>query len=107
MRLVKVDAISLQPGMFVAELDRPWLETPFSLQGFVVQDSGQVLYISDYVDHVFVDAEYNDSSKFMSLAVKPTVQGLGDSLQLKADFQQAKVSFQNAADTQLSSFMAE
>jgi HD-GYP domain-containing protein (c-di-GMP phosphodiesterase class II) len=99
MRLVKVAAMNLQPGMFVAELDRPWLETPFSLQGFVVRDPGEVLYISDHVDHVFVDAEYNDSTKFLTLATEPTVEGLGATLQLKADFQQAKVSFQSAAGT--------
>ena len=81
MRLVKVAAMNLQPGMFVAELDRPWLETPFALQGFVVEDPGQVLYISDHVDHVFVDAEYNDSSKFLSLATEPTVGSLGGKLE--------------------------
>jgi HD-GYP domain-containing protein (c-di-GMP phosphodiesterase class II) len=99
MRLVKVAALNLEPGMFVAELDRPWLETPFSLQGFVVRDSSEILYISDYVDHVFVDAEYNNSGKFLSLVLSPTVPVLGNSLQLKAEFQQAKVSFENAAET--------
>ena len=50
MRLVKVPAMNLEPGMFVAELDRPWLETPFALQGFVVRDTSEILYVSDYVD---------------------------------------------------------
>jgi HD-GYP domain-containing protein (c-di-GMP phosphodiesterase class II) len=99
MRLVKVAAMSLQPGMYVAELDRPWLETPFSLQGFVVRNSSEVLYISDYVEHVFVDAEYNNSGKFLSLVMSPTAPKTGNTLQLKADFQQAKVCFENAADT--------
>ncbi len=58
MRLVKVPAMSLEPGMFIAELDRPWLETPFALQGFVVRDTSEILYVSDYVEHVYVDAEY-------------------------------------------------
>ena len=73
MRLVKVSAMNLQPGMFVAELDRPWLETPFSLQGFVVRDTSEVLYISDYVDHVFVDAEYRASRRFVNLDAAPSV----------------------------------
>jgi HD-GYP domain-containing protein (c-di-GMP phosphodiesterase class II) len=99
MRLVKVAAMNLQPGMFVAELDRPWLETPFSLQGFVVRDSSEVLYISDYVDHVFVDAEYRASRRFVSLDASPSVRKMGASLQLKADFQQARVSFESASET--------
>ena len=28
----------LAVGMFVAELDRPWIETPFLLQGFLIED---------------------------------------------------------------------
>jgi HD-GYP domain-containing protein (c-di-GMP phosphodiesterase class II) len=99
MRLVKVAAMNLQPGMFVAELDRPWLETPFSLQGFVVRDSSEVLYISDYVDHVFVDAEYRSSRRFVALDAAPTERKPGQMLQLKADFQQARVSFESASET--------
>ena len=99
MRLVKVAAMNLQPGMFVAELDRPWLDTPFSLQGFVVRDTSEVLYISDYVDHVFVDAEYRASRRFLNLDVAPSVAGSGQMLQLKADFQQARVCFESASAT--------
>ncbi len=99
MRLVKVAAMNLQPGMFVAELDRPWLDTPFSLQGFVVRDTSEVLYISDYVDHVFVDAEYRASRRFINLDAAPSVSRSGQMLQLKADFQQARVCFENASAT--------
>jgi len=99
MRLVKVAAMNLQPGMFVAELDRPWLDTPFSLQGFVVRDSSEVLYISDYVDHVFVDAEYRASRRFVNLDAAPSVPRPGQMLQLKADFQQARVCFESASAT--------
>lgn len=99
MRLVKVVAHNLRPGMFVAELDRPWLESPFAIQGFVVRDSGEAQYISNHVEHVFVDAEYNNSQRFVSLATAPTVEKLGESLQLKADFEQARVCFETAADT--------
>ncbi len=99
MRLVKVAAMNLQPGMFVAELDRPWLDTPFSLQGFVVRDPADVLYISDYVDHVFVDADYRASRRFLTLDMAPTAEQRGKPLQLKADFQQARVSFESASET--------
>ena len=33
-----VAAPDLRIGMFVAELDRPWLESPFLMQGFVIED---------------------------------------------------------------------
>lgn len=32
----KLAVAELELGMYVVELDRPWLETPFALQGFLV-----------------------------------------------------------------------
>jgi hypothetical protein len=75
--------MSLEPGMFVAELDRPWLETPFALQGFVIRDSEEVLYVSHYVDHVYVDAEYRGRPTFLSLATEPTARDPRTSEQLQ------------------------
>ena len=69
MRLVKLPAMNLEPGMFVAELDRPWLETPFAVQGFVVRDTDEILYVSNYVDHVYVDAEYTGVQQSLKLKV--------------------------------------
>ncbi len=99
MRLVTVPAMSLQPGMFVAELDRPWLETPFSLQGFVVRDYEDVLYISNYVNEVKVDTEYRGSKTFLHLASRPTRQAQREKLELKTEFEQTRVSFESAAES--------
>ena len=99
MRLVRVPAMNLRPGMFVAELDRPWLDTPFAMQGFVVRSPDEVPFISTYVEHVMVDTEYKGSPRFLSLDCEPTQKKLSTGLELKADFQQAKLSFDSAADT--------
>ena len=32
----KVPVTELQFGMYIAELDRPWTDTPFTFQGFVL-----------------------------------------------------------------------
>ena len=34
MERTKIDAEKLAVGMYVSQLDRPWLETPFLFQGF-------------------------------------------------------------------------
>ncbi|RLQ21813.1 DUF3391 domain-containing protein [Seongchinamella sediminis] len=99
MRLVKVPAASLEPGMFVAELDRPWLETPFALQGFVVRDPAEVIYVSRFVDHVFVDAEYKAQKHFLALDTAPTHLVPQERLELRADMREARVCFDNAAQT--------
>lgn len=52
--LVKVPVNQLQPGMFVAELDVPWSETPFLMQGFEIRDRSNILKLESYCDYVYV-----------------------------------------------------
>jgi HD-GYP domain-containing protein (c-di-GMP phosphodiesterase class II) len=52
---VRLRACDLRPGMFVCELDRPWLETPFLLQGFEVKDDADIQAIMQYCEHVYID----------------------------------------------------
>ena len=99
MRLVKLPAMNLEPGMFVAELDRPWLETPFMLQGFVVRDSDEILYVSNYVDHVYVDAEYTGGRQSLKLAVAAMESTPKQRLALREEFKRTKVSFETATET--------
>ena len=99
MHLVEVLASKLQPGMFIAELDRPWLDTPFALQGFVVQDHEEIGYIAKYVDFVYIDVDYKGSQIFLprssNKADKKPISANG--LKLKTDFQQARLSFDSAS----------
>jgi HD-GYP domain-containing protein (c-di-GMP phosphodiesterase class II) len=99
VRLVRVPAMNLEPGMFVAELDRPWLETPFAIQGFVVRNSDEILYVSNFVEHVYVDAEYTGIKQALKLAVEPTATTPRDRLALSEEIKQTKVSFESAATT--------
>lgn len=45
----------LRPGVFVAELDRPWLETPFALQGFLIEQPEQVTTLQALCRTVYID----------------------------------------------------
>ena len=52
----------LRPGMFVSQLDRPWLETPFKLQGFHIRHESDIDEIAKYCKFVYVDnARFSDS----------------------------------------------
>lgn len=51
---VKLAVNQLQVGMFVAELDRDWLETPFPLQGFFIRSQSDIDALSDYCKHVYI-----------------------------------------------------
>jgi cyclic di-GMP phosphodiesterase len=47
----------LEFGMFVAKLDRPWTETPFVYQGFVLKTEQQLNALKKYCQKVYVDPE--------------------------------------------------
>lgn len=50
--------------MFVAELDRPWTETPFLLQGFLVEDENQVSQLKSLCKVVYVDQSRSAAGAF-------------------------------------------
>lgn len=57
MELREIPVEQLTFGMFVSKLDRPWTETPFAFQGFVLQKDKQLEVLKKYCKHVFVDPE--------------------------------------------------
>jgi HD-GYP domain-containing protein (c-di-GMP phosphodiesterase class II) len=50
----QVAAEDLVPGMYVAELDRPWLETPFLFQGFQIKNRQEIDELRRYCRYVYV-----------------------------------------------------
>ncbi|HCU53919.1 MAG TPA: hypothetical protein DIC36_06460 [Gammaproteobacteria bacterium] len=52
---VKVAVNDLKLGMYVADLDRPWLETPFLLQGFELRDDREIEMLKKQCQYVYVD----------------------------------------------------
>jgi putative nucleotidyltransferase with HDIG domain len=50
----KISAQDLRVGMFVCELDRPWLETPFLFQGFEIRSDQEIRELQRYCRHVFI-----------------------------------------------------
>ncbi len=52
----KVDVSDLKPGMYVSRLDRPWLESPFPFQGFLLEDWEEVEEVQNACSYVYVEA---------------------------------------------------
>ncbi len=57
IEVVKVYVADLKPGMYVSGLDRPWLETPFILQGFRITSEEDIRNLRRHCQYVFVDIE--------------------------------------------------
>ena len=47
----------LEVGMYVAQLDRPWLDTPFLFQGFYIRSKDEIDEIKAHCEHVYVSRE--------------------------------------------------
>lgn len=61
---IKVAAKDIGIGMFIAELDRPWIDTPFLLQGFLVEDEEQRARLQRYCKFVFVEPKRSAAGLF-------------------------------------------
>ena len=55
LREIPVDQLTF--GAYISRLDRPWTETPFVFQGFVLKSDKQLDVLKKYCKHVFVDPE--------------------------------------------------
>jgi HD-GYP domain-containing protein (c-di-GMP phosphodiesterase class II) len=53
----EVPVEELQFGVFVSDLDRPWTDTPFVFQGFVLNDKKQLETLKKYCKKVTIDLE--------------------------------------------------
>jgi HD-GYP domain-containing protein (c-di-GMP phosphodiesterase class II) len=52
---IKIPIDQLAIGMYVAELDRPWVETSFLFQGFEIKTEQELRAVRDICNHVYVD----------------------------------------------------
>lgn len=55
MSLEPIAAEDLSLGMYVAQLDRPWLETPFLFQGFTIKDTAEIAELQRHCRHVYIE----------------------------------------------------
>ena len=58
----KVSTFELKVGMHVANLDRPWLDTPFLLQGFIIEKEEDIQALQQHCKYVFIDIEKGDEA---------------------------------------------
>lgn len=51
----KLSVADLCIGMYVSKLDRPWLETPFLMQGFMIQSHDEIHQLEALCQYVYID----------------------------------------------------
>jgi len=65
----KIPTHSLRIGMYVVELDRPWLDTPFLVQGFVIRSLAQLEILRNLCQYVYIDT--GRSVQYDKIAQRP------------------------------------
>ena len=74
---IKIDVNDLVYGMFVSELDRPWTETPFLIQGVLIESGEDIAEFRRLCDYVYIDVERSReiiAPKLRTLAAKPLAE---------------------------------
>ncbi|HZW59501.1 MAG TPA: HD-GYP domain-containing protein [Woeseiaceae bacterium] len=74
MDQICVNTDQLRIGLYVANLDRPWLETPFLFQGFRIRDEDEIAELRKYCQSVYVDIEQSDLSEIEQRALRASAQ---------------------------------
>lgn len=69
-RRLSTDQIRI--GMFVSGLDRPWIETPFLMQGFLVQSQHEIDTLRRYCDYVVIDIKKGRPAKSYATTISPS-----------------------------------
>ncbi|MFL0810236.1 MAG: DUF3391 domain-containing protein [Agarilytica sp.] len=59
----KIHVSKLQLGMYVAKLDREWLDTPFLMQGFLIESQDDIEILTEFCQFVWIDAVFEECTK--------------------------------------------
>lgn len=62
MMKIKVETSQLIKGMYVSELDRPWTETSFLLQGVLIEGADDISKVQEFSSFVYIDPEKSHHS---------------------------------------------
>jgi len=92
MQRKQVSVGELQFGMFVAELDRPWTETPFMFQGFHLRTDQQLAALKKHCKHVFIDVERTEKPDPRPPAAQFQIRGQTkyvEQVKVEVEYQQA------------------
>jgi len=102
---IPVDQLTV--GMFVCDLDRPWLDTPFLIQGFLIEDEVMLAQLQQLCREVVIDLSRSNLEDNSSFAIPARAQKGGDAPETVVRVITAPRAFQRPPQTRgwLSRFM--
>jgi putative nucleotidyltransferase with HDIG domain len=70
--IVEIPTEQLRTGLYISRLDRPWTDTPFLFQGFVVENDEQLQTLRRLCRVVYVEVSREEAEELNSATVRPT-----------------------------------
>ncbi|MDH5785627.1 MAG: HD-GYP domain-containing protein [Chromatiales bacterium] len=106
MEREKIGVGRLSIGMYVSELDRPWLDSPFLFQGFPIRNEDEIKQLQECCQYVYIDRErsieWQPDARFSTQsieeapAVRFSTQGVNRAKSLEVVKYRDRVSFVDA-----------
>jgi HD-GYP domain-containing protein (c-di-GMP phosphodiesterase class II) len=62
-QLVEIPVDLLRKGLYVAQLDRPWIDSPFLFQGFEVESDAELQQLKTLCKHVHVEVSVEEAQE--------------------------------------------
>ncbi len=100
MQRERISVEEVQFGMYVAELDRPWTETPFKYQGFYLRNAVELAALKKYCKHVFIDPERTEKTTPIATQTVFKVRGetpYPETVKVEEEFRHAQPLFEQTA----------
>lgn len=71
----KIPSSELRIGMYVADLDRPWIDTPFLFQGFLIENDEHLMQLQQYCKFVLVDSANSTHAVQAAISAQAEISG--------------------------------
>lgn len=68
---IRIKSTELKPGMFVSELDRPWIDSPFLVHGFTIRDQKMLEQVQAHCEYVYIDIKRGNLASKLGYGEKP------------------------------------
>lgn len=94
---LRISVDELRLGMFVAELDRPWVQTPFLLQGFLLSEELDLQTLRGIVKEVVIDPSRSNYNALLEIPFDRLYQSLefDDSANVRTVSRHLHINFDN------------
>ena len=94
-KYVETPVHQLKAGDYVAFLDKPWIDTPFAMQGLHVRSDEDIVALAEHCDHVYVDPRRIERQAYPTRnPLPPPKRGIS----MRVEFTKAEADYESARD---------